>query len=201
MSRIRVAFSKRDFFCFVRHVELPQLFGRIVRRAGLTMELTQGMSPHPRITLGPALPVGVVALRELAELWIVDPPSAENLLDRLNAAAPSGLQFLAAAELEGPSLNKAIDAGAYWFDLRDQSRRGLVESPLRQAIAPENLLYLQALEDGFELALGDPSSVGPGAVVKALSESGVIGGWPEICLARTTLGRWNPSSQQVDPLL
>ena len=35
MSRIRFVFEKRGFSCFVRHVELPQLFGRIARRAGL----------------------------------------------------------------------------------------------------------------------------------------------------------------------
>ena len=33
MSRLRVVFEKRGFACFVRHVELPQLFGRIARRA------------------------------------------------------------------------------------------------------------------------------------------------------------------------
>ncbi len=199
MSRIRLAFSKRGFFCFVRHVELPQLFGRVARRAGLTLELTQGLSPHPHITLGPALPVGVVALRELAELWILDPPPPQELLSRLNEASPSGLEFLAAETVEGPSLNKVVDAGAYWFDLRDPSKRDQVEPALRRSLSER--LSFQVLEDGFQIALEDPSSVGPGAVVKALSESEVIAGWPEICLARTALGRWNPSLQQVDPLL
>ena len=35
MNRIRFIFEKRGFACFVRHVELPQLFGRIARRAGM----------------------------------------------------------------------------------------------------------------------------------------------------------------------
>ena len=80
MNRIRFIFEKRGFACFVRHVELPQLFGRIARRAGLRVGLTQGMSPHPHIVMGPALPVGVISLYETAEIWFettVTPPEAE----------------------------------------------------------------------------------------------------------------------------
>ena len=82
MNRIRFIFEKRGFACFVRHVELPQLFGRIARRAGLRVGLTQGMSPHPHIVMGPALPVGVISLYETAEIWFemtVTPPEVPSI--------------------------------------------------------------------------------------------------------------------------
>lgn len=201
MSRIRIAFAKRRFFCFVRHVELPQLFGRVARRAGITIELTQGMSPHPHISLGPALPVGVVALRESAEIWVSDPPPMNELTFRLNEKVPSGLQFLLAAEVDGPSLNKVITAGEYWFCLRKPGNREQIESALSRSLSTEVFLDFEQKDDGFEISISDPSSFGPGAIVKALTASGLISGWPDICIVRTALGKWNLRQKKVIPLL
>ncbi|MDD4837021.1 MAG: TIGR03936 family radical SAM-associated protein, partial [Dethiosulfovibrio sp.] len=69
MARVRILFSKRGPFCFIRHVDLPQIFSRSARRADLEIEQTEGFSPHPKISLGPALPVGVVACAEPGEIW------------------------------------------------------------------------------------------------------------------------------------
>ena len=203
MNRIRLIFEKRGFACFVRHVELPQLFGRIARRAGLQVGLTQGMSPHPHIVMGPALPVGVVSQYETAEIWFESAVTPQEAVEKLNACAPTGFRFLKGAHIPADtmSLNKCFDAAKYWLCLRDESRLDAVPSALVEAFAPEVLPWSARVSDGIELVMLDPSQNGPGALVKALIERELIGGWPDVCIARLVLGRWKSEQKEIAPLL
>ena len=202
MSRIRFVFEKRGFSCFVRHVELPQLFGRIARRAGLQVKLTQGMSPHPHIVMGPALPVGVISLYELAEIWFDSPAGPAEAAERLNSQSPEGFRFLKAAAVpaDAMSLNKCIDAASYWLCLRDPAKHGAAAETLRTALS-ESVLSLKQSGGEMEIVMRDPSAVGPGALVKALIAAGIISGWPDVCIARLAVGRWKAQSGTVMPLL
>ena len=65
MPRIRIIFEKKGWITFLNHLDLPVLFSRAARRAGLSQEFTQGFSPHPHISLGPALAAGVEGVQEL----------------------------------------------------------------------------------------------------------------------------------------
>jgi hypothetical protein len=55
---VRFTFEKRGRLRFLSHLELAALFQRAFRRAGLSVAHSQGFNPHPRISFGPALPVG-----------------------------------------------------------------------------------------------------------------------------------------------
>lgn len=202
MSRLRFVFEKRQFSCFVRHVELPPLFGRIARRAGLSVELTQGMSPHPHIVMGPALPVGVVSLYELADVWFTGSVEPADAVERLNAQSPEGFRFLKAAVVpsDSASLNKCFDAATYWLSLRQTQKLPAAARIFREKL-PETVLSLRASADEMELVMGNPSALGPGALVKALTAAELISGWPEVCIARLVIGRWNKAARQVTPLL
>ena len=68
--RIRLIYEKRGMACFVPHVVLSSLFARAGRRAGMELRSTEGFSPHARMSFGPELPAGVVALNEPADLWL-----------------------------------------------------------------------------------------------------------------------------------
>jgi len=203
MNRIRFIFEKRNFACFVRHVELPQLFGRIARRAGLRVGLTQGMSPHPHIVMGPALPVGVISLYETAEIWFETTVTPPEVVVRLNATSPAGFRFLKAAHIPADtmSLNKCFDAAKYWLCPRDLSRLDDTASALKDAFAADAVPSVERVPDGLELVMLDPSQNGPGALVKALTERGLIAGWPDVCVARLCLGRWRANDRTVAPLL
>ena len=100
--RVRFFFAKRGRAAFLPHVELPPIFVRSARRAGLVFEYSEGCVPHPRLSLGPTLPLGIVALDEPAEGWFtLFPPDAVALWrDKL----PPGLELLDAFPVEGPTL-------------------------------------------------------------------------------------------------
>lgn len=203
MKRIRMIFEKRNFACFVRHVELPQLFGRIARRAGLKVALTQGMSPHPHIVMGPALPVGVISLYETAEIWFEEDVSPEDALGKMNAQAPVGFCFLKAACIapDSVSLNKCLNAASYWFCPRNMDKLPAIKQVLSEEFGSSTLLALCECGDGLELVMHDPSQNSPGTLVKALVARGTISGWPEICIARLCLGNWSVGAGKIVPLL
>lgn len=70
--RARFIYSKRGGACFVPHIALAQLFSRAAVRAGLKLAMTQGFSPRAKISFGPELPAGVVALNEPVDMYFVD---------------------------------------------------------------------------------------------------------------------------------
>ncbi len=203
MTRIRFVFQKRGAACFVRHVELPQLFGRIARRAGLKVELTQGMSPHPHIVMGAALPVGVVSLYELAEIWFANEISHLEVVGKMNAVSPEGFHFLKAAEIEpdSKSLGKCYDAAKWWLCPRDLAKIGTSSEVLQRNFAGEILLSMKICEDGLEFCTRDPAGTGPNAFVKSLVANEIVSGWPDVCFARLCLGNWNAEAREIVPLI
>jgi uncharacterized protein (DUF2344 family) len=69
-TRIRLIYEKRGRACFVPHVAMSTIFARAAKRAGIELSNTDGFSPRAKISFGPELPAGVVALNEPADLWL-----------------------------------------------------------------------------------------------------------------------------------
>ena len=57
--RLKVKFSKKNDAKYLSHLDLVRLFHRASRRAGLPVEITQGFSPRQKISIMPALKLGV----------------------------------------------------------------------------------------------------------------------------------------------
>lgn len=70
--KYNVIYSRTGDICFLGHLEFLQLVFRALRRAGITTHFSQGFNPSPKISFGPALPVGT---ESLAEYFIMDLPS------------------------------------------------------------------------------------------------------------------------------
>ena len=92
------------------HLDLLRELPRVVRRAGCRTHYSRGFRPKPELALGPALSLGVASLDEYVDVSLIDPPSPDLLLERLNAAAPGGLRFTAAQRLapKTPSISAGI---------------------------------------------------------------------------------------------
>ena len=193
--RVRFTYSKRGRACFVSHVVIPQVFYRALRRAGLSPLMSRGFSPHPRITLGPALPVGIVGICEPAEIWFGN--SIGPLPAKINPYLPEGFHIWNSADAEGPSLNKQCNAASYLIMPRDSRKTKLVGDAL-SCSAPfrELLLDCSIEESSIFLVISNPSGLGPGAMVKYLQSEGILQKWSEICLVRTMVGKWTGSSIQ-----
>ena len=57
--RHRVKFAKTAEMRFTSHLDVMRAFQRGLRRAGLPVCFSTGFSPHPRMSFGPPLPLGL----------------------------------------------------------------------------------------------------------------------------------------------
>ena len=196
MPRLRIHFSKRGYACFISHIDLPILFSRAARRAGLRPEQTQGFSPHPRTALGPPLPVGVVGLDEPADFWFLD--WGETSVEDWGRAMPEGLAILDAREVDGVSLHKLCQAAEYL--VRPLIEVSLPEMALALAAAMGEtgpVLDIAEQEGEIRLVVSDIERSSASKMVKGLVAAGLICGWGDLAIVRAGVGLWDHDNKQV----
>jgi radical SAM-linked protein len=92
-SKVRLRFAKGGALRWLSHHDLMRTFERMLRRAALPFRRTQGFNPHPRLVFALSLPLGVVGRAEIAELELDDDVPADEVLARLRAQCPAGLEI------------------------------------------------------------------------------------------------------------
>jgi radical SAM family uncharacterized protein/radical SAM-linked protein len=115
VQRVRLRYRKVGPARFIGTRELSTVFLRAARRARLPLAFSQGHHPLPRLSFGPALPVGFSSEDEYLDLDLIEPTPPALLVARLAAELPEGLEPLAAVELTraAPSIEAEI-AGVTW---------------------------------------------------------------------------------------
>ena len=94
LDKFRIRFRKVGDLRFLSHHDLMRTFERMLRRAELPFRTTEGFHPKPRMVFALSLPLGVAGLDEVVELELTEELSGEEVLSRLTAQAPSGLDFV-----------------------------------------------------------------------------------------------------------
>ena len=104
VMRVRVMYSKLDGARFLGAKEVATMFSRAVRRAQLPIAYSQGFHPLPRLSFGPALPMGVESEEEFIDLELSEQLSAAEIGARLNAELPQGfsVHWAEAIDLRDP---------------------------------------------------------------------------------------------------
>ncbi|MDW8362857.1 MAG: TIGR03960 family B12-binding radical SAM protein [Myxococcales bacterium] len=114
--RLRLRHTKLGRAAYQSHLDLVRLLPRMLRRAGLAPTWTEGYRPRPRMSFGPALPLGVCSLAELVDVEIVDiglDPDA--IRERLDATGSEGIRWTGARRLapHEPAIGRIVGA-AEW---------------------------------------------------------------------------------------
>lgn len=78
---------------FTGHLDLHRAWERIFRRARLPLAYSQGFSPHPRINLASALPLGFTSEAELVDVWLEEDLPLDEIAKALQRAIPPGIQI------------------------------------------------------------------------------------------------------------
>lgn len=198
--RIRILYEKRGLFVFVNHMDLPVVFSRAARRAGLMQEFTQGFSPHPRISLAPPLAIGVDGRAEPADFWFEEWDTESSR--RWSDALPDGLKILKWAEVDGAGLAKLAQAAQYRVRGACAPLGKDAADILAEAVGGAGALLDCRVEDGaVVLAVRDLERCGAGPFVKALSAAGLCSGWGDLRMERVAVGSWCEESRAVVPLI
>jgi radical SAM-linked protein len=78
---------------FISHLDLMRLFQRTLRRSGLPIAITKGFNPHPKVSLGRALKLGLESEEESAVFYFDKAVEARDFIDKLNEQLPEGIKI------------------------------------------------------------------------------------------------------------
>ena len=117
--RIRIIFKKTEEMRFTSHLDLHKTWERTLRRAGLPLAYTQGFSPHPKINIASALPLGFTGENEIVDFWLEKPIPIDGIHSFLLKSLPPGLALKNIQEIDPqkPSLQSELLASEYSITL------------------------------------------------------------------------------------
>lgn len=91
--RYTVTYSRMGDICYLGHLEILQIVFRVLRRAEIRTNFSKGFNPSPKVSFGPAMPVGT---QSLSEYFVMDLPvpldNLEETKSRFNKQMPPGLE-------------------------------------------------------------------------------------------------------------
>lgn len=117
---IRLMFQKLDTARFLSHLEMQQMWQRSLRRAKVPLAMSKGFNPHPKISFGSALPVGVASLAEYLDVELRENIELTGLKEKINACLPIGFKVIKIAEIPPKSkpLMAIINRAEYTIEQR-----------------------------------------------------------------------------------
>jgi len=121
LTRYRLAFGKSQAMRYTGHLDLYRALERTIRRAALPLAYSRGFSPHPKLQLASALPLGFTSRAELADIWLEQPIPADEILARLQQAAPPGIAFERVQPVPAPEppLQRQVQRAGFVARLED----------------------------------------------------------------------------------
>jgi radical SAM family uncharacterized protein/radical SAM-linked protein len=119
VTRVRLRYQKTGPARFIATRELATAFLRAARRARLPLAFSRGHHPLPRLSFGPALPLGFSSDDEYVDLELTALVPPDRVSAELARQLPDGLHPLAAALVPhgAPSIDADIASFVYDIDL------------------------------------------------------------------------------------
>ncbi len=131
MHSYRVRFTKEHDLRYLSHLELIRGIERGIRRAQLQMVYSEGFHPHPKLSFGPALSVGIASTDEYFDMELAQEYPEEKILEDLNRAMTEGLKVLAVKKIlhRIKPLNAVINRASYAIILKvnPKERREIID--------------------------------------------------------------------------
>jgi len=91
LYRINFVFSKKGAMKYISHLDLMRLLTRAMRRADLPLKITEGFSPHPKLSIKRALKLGLESENEEGTIVLKERLSPQDFKDRLQKQLPEGI--------------------------------------------------------------------------------------------------------------
>jgi radical SAM-linked protein len=147
-QRVRIRFCKQGDLRLISHKDLLRTMERLFRRAGLSLSMSEGFHPKPRMSFPSALAVGIAGDDEVMELELSLETTAEAVRAALEPHLPPGMTI------------KQIDV------LPEGARKGAVSSVTFEVRLPAERLtdtarHLEALLDSSEYIVEREEGKGP----------------------------------------
>lgn len=118
--RYLIKFTKEDSIKYVSHLELMRTIQRIIRRAELPVQYSQGFNPHIILSIAQPLSVGVYSKGEYMDLLFIEELDVDFIKEKLNENSPRGIRVIDVIKVrekrgdkKSPQSMAAIEAAEY----------------------------------------------------------------------------------------
>jgi len=156
--RHRITFAKRGDARFLSHRNTMDVFERAIRAAGLPARYSEGFNPHMKLSMGPALPLGLESLHEVFDVEGRS-PFPDDAAASIGAKLPAGVDVLEVRLLATgePALSKAVKTARYAVRLDSPDHIGRATDALangwREAMPALKALSVESDAGGFSRLL------------------------------------------------
>ena len=106
--KVRVKFSKYGIMKFIGHLDVMRYFQKAIRRAGIDIAYTEGLSPHMIMSFASPLGVGLTSDGEYMDIEIRTPIKSRDAIDALNRVGVEGIQVTGFYQIPEGKANKAM---------------------------------------------------------------------------------------------
>ncbi len=106
--KVRVKFSKQGNMKFIGHLDVMRYFQKAIRRAGIDIAYTEGLSPHMIMSFASPLGVGLTSDAEYMDIELRTPISSKEAIDALNRVGVEGITVTGFYEIPEGKANKAM---------------------------------------------------------------------------------------------
>lgn len=99
--RVRIIYARRRPLSLLSHTEVMTLLFRSISRASLPIRFSEGFNPHPKVSFGPALAVGIESEAEILDMELGYGIDLTSVINTLGQAFPAGMRIISGRML-GP---------------------------------------------------------------------------------------------------
>lgn len=150
---LRLKYCKTPEGRFLSHLDLLRTMQRVFRRAGLPLAYSEGFNPHPKISYGSALAVGVTSDGEYLDIELREEIAALEVAKRVDKVVPPGIKLLEVKELKGrpDALMAIINMASYRVEvnLERAVSQGDADEMLAKLLEQENILVTREGKKGL----------------------------------------------------
>jgi radical SAM family uncharacterized protein/radical SAM-linked protein len=112
-QRLLFTYAKTGRWRWLSHLELYRLLLAQLRRSGLPLSWSAGYSPKPRLSLAPALAVGVAGEAEFGEAVLREEVAPDDFVARVNAEGPFPVAAARLVPAGAQSLERRVGGARY----------------------------------------------------------------------------------------
>lgn len=112
--KLRIKFTKDGDMRWLSQLDIARTLVRVLRRAKIPILFTSGFSPHPKISFGPALALGISSAAEYCDVSLDALITGQEALSNIRPNLPPSINVTAVAVTQGSSsLGKIIKRVIY----------------------------------------------------------------------------------------
>lgn len=141
MKYIRVRYSVEGLVRFISHLDLMRVFFRACLKGGVPVAVSQGFSPHLKLSFGPPRGVGVASSEEYVDINLTEEVDSAGLVTSLGQGLPRGITIHDAFPVRSAAASlAALVKNIVYSVIVPPERQGELEEKIRDFSAKESII-------------------------------------------------------------